>query len=211
MTRLKPSIRIVAAGFIMSALCPIHQASAKAFIVKDGKLVRVEGMKDSPLNRGRNCPKAFQPFRDSTTSAYFRILDSVLTEEGSDQEGMDMGATRGGYEEYGHVVDLNGSGAGKGRDKEQEEQAEEKDENDIEIIASPLEKPSISKPKAIAKRPEPVKEADKAPKEQVSGTASAVLTKKKKKTIKVPLEISADDIGKDVEVELLLQIKVKKD
>ncbi len=135
------------------------------------------------------------------------FVDSVLTEEGSDQEGIDMGATRGGYEEYGHVVDLNGSGAGKDRDKEPEEQAGEKDENDIEIIASPLEKPSISKPKA--KRPEPVKEADKAPKEQGSGTASAVLTKKKK-TIKVPLEISADDIGKNVQVELLLQIKIKK-
>jgi anaerobic selenocysteine-containing dehydrogenase len=27
-------------------------------IVKDGKLIRVEGMKESPLNRGRNCPKA---------------------------------------------------------------------------------------------------------------------------------------------------------
>ena len=27
-------------------------------IVKDGKFVRVEGMKESPLNRGKNCPKA---------------------------------------------------------------------------------------------------------------------------------------------------------
>jgi len=27
-------------------------------IVKDGKFVRIEGMKESPLNRGRNCPKA---------------------------------------------------------------------------------------------------------------------------------------------------------
>ncbi|MBW1767152.1 MAG: molybdopterin-dependent oxidoreductase, partial [Deltaproteobacteria bacterium] len=27
--------------------------------VKDGKFIRIEGMKESPLNRGRNCPKAY--------------------------------------------------------------------------------------------------------------------------------------------------------
>ena len=26
--------------------------------VEDGRLVRIEGMKESPLNKGRNCPKA---------------------------------------------------------------------------------------------------------------------------------------------------------
>jgi signal recognition particle receptor subunit beta len=138
------------------------------------------------------------------------FVDSVLTEEGSGQEGVDLGATRGGYEEYGHVVDLNGSGAGKDHNKKPEEQEEEKDENDIEIIANPLDRPSISKPKAKSKRVETVKKANEASKEQGSGTVSAVLTKEKK-TIKVPVEISADDIGKNVQVKLLLQIKVKKD
>ncbi len=166
------------------------------------------GINNSEIDESESLNKAEKKEEEHESVSEF--VDSVLTEEDSDRQGMDLGATRGGYEEYGHVVDLNGSGAGKDRDEEPEEQVGEKDEKDIEIIVNPLEKPSISKPKAKPKRPKPVKEACEASKEQGSGIASAVLTKEKK-TIKVPLEISVDDIGKDVQVELLLQIKVKKD
>ena len=171
------------------------------------------GMNNSGADESESLNNAEKKEEEHESVSEF--VDSVLTEEGSDQGGMDLGATRGGYEEYGHVVDLNGEGAGKVPGIEPEEQAEEKDENEIDIINNPLEKPSLSKPKPKPKskpKPkqfEPVKDAEEAAKGQDSQTASAVMTKEEK-TIRVPVEISADDIGKNVQVKLLLQIKVKK-
>ncbi len=166
------------------------------------------GMNDSETDESESLNNAEKKEEEHESVSEF--VDSVLTEEGSEQGSMDLGATRDGYEEYGHVVDLNGSETRKDNDKESEEQAGEKHENDIEIIANPLDKSSKSKPKAKPKRAEPVKGAGEAPKEQSSAAATAVMTKEEK-TIVVPVEISADEIGKNMQVKLLLQIKVKKD
>ncbi|MBN2061996.1 MAG: dimethyl sulfoxide reductase, partial [Deltaproteobacteria bacterium] len=40
------------------AMCGPSAGCGIYAIVKDGRFIRIEGMKESPLNKGKNCPKA---------------------------------------------------------------------------------------------------------------------------------------------------------
>ena len=120
------------------------------------------------------------------------FVDSVLTEKDHGENGVDLGATRGGYEEYGHVVDLNGDDEGP-----PEPEAEEIDKEKIEIISNPLDKPrKVEKPK-----PGPAKS-----KEQ-SATAVKV---EEEKTIRVPVRLSSKDLEGEGRIELVLDITIDR-
>jgi signal recognition particle receptor subunit beta len=136
------------------------------------------------------------------------FVDSVLTEKDSSPDSVDMGATRGGYEEYGHVVDLNGSAQGAHGGGEGPKHEGEKEADGAEIITDPLERLAHSKPVAKPSQPKPVKKPVRETKERASQGAAAVMTLEER-TITVPVEISADDIGKNIPIKLVLKIKVK--
>jgi signal recognition particle receptor subunit beta len=149
------------------------------------------GLNDSETDESESFNDAEKNEEEHESVSEF--VDSVLTEKGTGEEGIDLGATRGGYEEYGHVVDLNGSENKKESAKEPVERSKEKG---IEIISDPLEK--LSKPG---------KPSRSIPAAQ---TATAVKTRQEK-TIRVPIHISPQDFGKEVPVKLILEIKVKRD
>jgi signal recognition particle receptor subunit beta len=112
------------------------------------------------------------------------FVDSVLTEKGDRDESIDLGATREGYEEYGHLVDLN----------DEDEAAPETAAPGMEIISDPLGKLS--------------KKIHGSEKEQSSEQARDDAAEAREKTIRVPVLLSEEDIGKEIPVKVILEIKV---
>lgn len=174
---------------------------------------------------------------EEATASVSEFVDSALTEVEKVTEkpavGVDLGATRGGYEDYGHVVDLNGEEAHEAAKTE-----EPAAQGDI-VNVDPIErfkttersrrKGSAGKP-AAAKRetpaPEPAArtpEAD-APRTAAPERAEAVQTavqepEKRKparpvevveeKTIRVPIRLTPEEASKRIQLNLVLEIEVR--
>jgi len=118
------------------------------------------------------------------------FVDTVLKESDQPDDGVDMGATRGGYEDYGHLVDL----------KDEEEKETPQAPEQMEIISDPLEKLS----KKPATPPAPVMEPD-AP-----HTESIEVKVMEEQIIRIPVLISSEDTEKEIPVKLILEITVDK-
>jgi signal recognition particle receptor subunit beta len=113
------------------------------------------------------------------------FVDNVLKENEQPHDGVDLGATRGGYEDYGHLVDLN-------------DEVEKKDsdtQGNMEIISDPLEKFGKKLPATETLTEERPKSVE-APKPL-------------EKVIRIPVRITESEIGKEIPVKVILEVKVE--
>lgn len=113
------------------------------------------------------------------------FVDSVLRENDALDESIDMGATREGYEDYGHLVEL----------KDDEEGGKTSSAENMEIINSPLLKPTHKR-----------QNGDEAP---ANGEPAVATKVAEPHVVHVPITISRDDIDKNVPIQVLLEIIVK--
>ena len=157
----------------------------------------ISGINDSETDESESLENAENGGEEHESVSEF--VDSVLKEKDRVENGVDLGATREGYEQYGHVVDLNGDEE-KSEDGEESEAPEETrqeadQEEEIEIISDPLNK--LSKPEKPA------------PKKSEARSATAVKVKEEK-TIRVPVRISQGDLEGEGRIKLVLEISVDK-
>jgi signal recognition particle receptor subunit beta len=150
----------------------------------------ISGMNDSETEESESLENAENEGEEHESVSEF--VDSVLTEKDHIENGVDLGATREGYEKYGHVVDLNGEEE-KSEPKEIEVEVEQEEE--IDIISDPLNKLS--------------KEKGPSPEKRDNRSATAVKVKEEK-TIRVPVRISAEDLEGDGRIKLVLEISVDR-
>lgn len=140
---------------------------------------------DSETDEGESLIHAEK--REEEHESVSEFVDTVLQEE---KESIDLGATRGGYEEYGHLVDLGDENG------EAEPAAEESGEQ--EIISDPLDRLSDRKagePAAGTPPPPAAAPADRAP-------AGAP------RRIRVPVTITAGEARADVPIEIILEVSI---
>ena len=152
----------------------------------------ISGMNDSETDESESLENAENEGEEHESVSEF--VDSVLTEKEAMENGVDLGATREGYEKYGHVVDLNGEEE-KSEPKEVEVEMEEVPEDEIDIISDPLGK--------LSKEKEPLPEKG-------GGTSATAVKVKEEKAIRVPVRISAEDLEDDGRVKLILEISVER-
>ena len=150
----------------------------------------ISGMNDSEADESESLENAENEGEEHESVSEF--VDSVLKEKDRIENGVDLGATRGGYEEYGHVVDLNGD---EEKSEPKKVKAEEKREEDIEIISDPLGKLSKG-------------ETPKQPKGSHQSTTAVKV--KEEKTIRVPVRISTEDLEDGGRIKLVLDITVDR-
>jgi len=153
----------------------------------------ISGINDSETDESESLENAENEGEEHESVSEF--VDSVLKEKDRVENGVDLGATREGYEQYGHVVDLNGDEE-KSEQEEIEARTEDEKAEEIEIISDPLGK--LSKPET----PAPGK------REAPSATAVKV---KEEKTIRVPVRLSRGDLEEGGRIKLVLEISVDKD
>ncbi len=119
------------------------------------------------------------------------FVDSVLSESAKDEQPVDMGATREGFEDYGHVVELDEKE--ESPDEEKVQKQEQAQEDEMEIISDPLEKLA----NRATTEPEP------------SGTVAVAVESQTEKIIKVPIKLSKEEISGKVAIKLLLEIETE--
>lgn len=115
------------------------------------------------------------------------FVDNVLKESKETDEDVDMGATREGYEDYGHLVEL----------KDEEERETQVAPEQMEIISDPLDKPAAESP--------PPAEAAEAPRSE-----PIEVMVKEEQVIRIPVHISSEDVEKEIPVKLILEITADK-
>lgn len=113
------------------------------------------------------------------------FVDSVLSETITKEQPVDMGSTRDGYEEYGHVVEL------AEKEDSNDEVEGEAEEGDMEIISDPLEKLSGED----ASNPIPKSSLAVAEKSE------------SEKIVRVPIKLSKEDTSQKIEIKLILEIE----
>ena len=123
--------------------------------------------------------------REEEHESVSEFVDNVLKEKEQSHEGVNLGATRDGYEDYGHLVDLNN-----------EEQKETVDpQENMEIISDPLDK--------LGKKTEPSKSREE------TAVEVADAPKPLEKVIRVPVRISKSEIDKEIPVKVILEVKIE--
>jgi len=147
----------------------------------------ISGMGNSETDESESLENAENEGEEHESVSEF--VDSMLKEKDRMENGVDLGATREGYEKYGHVVDLNGD-----EERPEPKAAEaETQEEEIEIISDPFNKRSKDE-----------KAQKNAPR---SSTAVKV---KEERTIRVPVRLSQEDLEGEGRVKLVLEISVDR-
>jgi signal recognition particle receptor subunit beta len=129
--------------------------------------------------------------REEEPKSVSEFVDNVLKENERPAAGIDLGATRDGYEDYGHVVDLNG--------EEQRDNAtavEQKDKTE-RVVSDPVDK--LKKKLAVVDAAE-----RERPKEQPRPCLDVV----EEKMIRVPVHISREDVCKEIQLSVIIEIEV---
>ena len=172
---------------------------------------------------------------EESRASVSEFVDSALTEVEKVRErpavGVDLGATRGGYEDYGHVVDLNGDEASSAT------QAEEPPAKGDIVNVDPIERfkatersrkkesagrapaakreapvagpapsaaPAAEAPAAAAVAAEAVRTAVQEPEPRRTRVEVA-----EEKTIRVPVRLRRDEASKEIRLNLVIEIEVK--
>ncbi len=121
--------------------------------------------------------------REEEHESVSEFVDNVLNENGSVEEGIQLNATREGYEDYGHLVELN-----------DEDEKHEEAVSEMDIIVDP----QVKEPLETGEKSDVV-ENEVESTEQETG---------EEKTIHVPVMVTKADIGKEVPVKVILKITV---
>jgi hypothetical protein len=141
------------------------------------------------------------------------LVENALAEKSPGAGSVDLGATRGGYEEYGHVVELSGEENGaKGK-------AAEKPPAEGEIVnADPLQglkrppeaaKPRVEEPERAAPKPRVEEPERAAPKPRAEPATARRAERVEEKTIRIPIRLSKEDANKEIQLNVMLEIEVE--
>ncbi|MCK4236889.1 MAG: hypothetical protein KAX38_07200, partial [Candidatus Krumholzibacteria bacterium] len=123
--------------------------------------------------------------REEEHESVSEFVDSVLKEKNHSESSIDLHSTREGYEDYGHVVELN----------DEEEKGAKTSTEKLEIITDPLEK--------LANKEPPGLDTQKG---------DAVLTGingVEEKVVRIPVLISEEECGKEIPIKLILEVKIE--
>lgn len=125
--------------------------------------------------------------REEEPKSVSEFVDDVLKDKDRPQ-GIDLGATRDGYEDYGHLVDLNG------------EEAPEKNAPAERMKPGDIVSDSVEKLKAkIA-----VEDAVERPKAESRPRLDVV----EEKVIRVPVRLSKEEATKEIQLNIIIDIAV---
>jgi signal recognition particle receptor subunit beta len=125
--------------------------------------------------------------REEEPKSVSEFVENVLKDKDRSQ-GIDLGATREGYEDYGHLVDLNG------------EDAHEKEAPADRMKPGDIVSDSVEKLKAkIA-----VQDAIERPKPGPRPRLEVV----EEKVIRVPVRLSREDAAKEIQLNIIIDIAV---
>jgi signal recognition particle receptor subunit beta len=136
---------------------------------------------NSETDKGESIDHAEE--REEEHESVSEFVDSVLKEKDAAEESIDMGATREGYEEYGHLVELD-----------DDERIRQPESDTMEIIKDPLHKRAGGRSSGDVGRGKDSAESGVG---MVPG-----------RVIRVPITISRDEIEEKVPVKLYLEITV---
>ena len=132
--------------------------------------------------------------REEEPKSVSEFVETVLKEKDRPAQGIDLGATRDGYEEYGHVIDLNGE------EKKEKKPAADTGPKPGNVISDPVEK--LKAKLAVA---EAMERAHPKEKEQPRPPINVV----EEKTIRVPVRLSKDQICKEIQLNVVIEIEVE--
>jgi signal recognition particle receptor subunit beta len=133
--------------------------------------------------------------REEEPKSVSEFVENVLKEKDRPAEGIDLGATRGGYEDYGHVVDLNG------------ENGTAPPEAPAAGAAPPAATATDAVDKLKAKMA--VREAEEREQPKPKPQARTRLDVVEEKTIRVPVRISKDEAAKEIQLSVVIEIEVE--
>jgi len=171
--------------------------------------VVAKGTRERNSETGESDYRRNAEIRDEEHKSVSEFVDTVLKEKDRPPEGVSLGATREGYEEYGHVVELrdeNGkahkAAAGarsepKGEptpEPRHEPKTEAKAEGPARIVTDPLQ--------SLASRP-----AETATTEEAK-SAHCAPPAREEKTIHVPVRLSRDEAKREITLSVVLDIEV---
>ena len=140
-------------------------------------------LRNSEADEGESIHHAEE--REEERESVSEFVDNVLKEKDVAEESIDMGATREGYEEYGHLVELNDG----------EERGTQRASEGMELINDPLGR--------LAQR-------ERSGEDARHGDGGNIMVQTAEEgVVHVPVTISRDDIEKHVPITVLLEITVK--
>ena len=134
--------------------------------------------------------------REEEPKSVSEFVETVLKEKDRPAQGIDLGATRDGYEEYGHVVDLNGE------EKKEKRPAAETEPKPGDILSDPVEK--LKAKLAVAEAAERTHQREKEKK-----PPRPPLDVVEEKTIRVPVRLSKDQLCKEIQLNVVIEIEVE--
>ena len=168
--------------------------------------VVAKGARDRNSETGVSDYRRNAEIRDEEPKSVSEFVDHVLQDKDRPPEGVSLGATREGYEEYGHVIELTdeegkASGhqtAGKAGGKKIEEPESTKGAGSgRDILTDPVEKLTEA---AV----EPAR-AD----EGASSTAAPAERTTREQTIRIPVRLSKSEAQGEIKLNVVLEIAVE--
>ena len=149
--------------------------------------------------------------RDEEQKSVSEFVDTVLVEKDPGAGSVDLGATRGGYEEYGHVVELSGDENGA-KEKPADAPAAKGEILNPEPLEGLKRPPAGAPPKPVAE-PEAAGSAErlaaKAREDGKTAKSPARVDVVEEKTIRIPIRLSREDANKEIQLNVMLEIEVK--
>ena len=159
---------------------------------------------------------AEKPEEDQASVSEF--VDTVLVEKDPGAGSVDLGATRGGYEEYGHVVELSGeeNGAKEKPADAPPPKGEILNHEPLAGLKTPPEEPAprAQAPAAVPPKPAPEPETAVRVEAKTRGDGAranppARVDAVEEKTIRIPIRLSREDANKEIQLSVMLEIEVK--
>ena len=155
------------------------EESISVEVVAKGSL----GARNSGAGESESLASAVE--REEEHESVSEFVDNVLKEKNHSEISIDLRSTRDGYEEYGHVVELN--------DEEDKEAKIHKE--GMEIISDPLEK--------LASKSATESETQKG---DAASTDDHVV---EEKVVRVPVLVSQEEVGKEIPVKVILEVTIE--
>jgi signal recognition particle receptor subunit beta len=169
----------------------------------DAEVVAHSSASDYNSEAGESETSGYAEEREEEHESVSEFVDSVLTEKGrGEASAEDLGATMEGYEEYGHIVELGENGGktkledGSKHDKAGVAVVQGEEDDKEGFINDPLEK---------------IKEDAGDVEEDSEPTPAGEDEKRPTKMVKVPLELTEEEIRNEVPVKVVLDIKIYSD
>lgn len=129
--------------------------------------------------------------REEEPKSVSEFVDNVLKEKEHPPAGIDLGATRDGYEDYGHVVDLNG-GEKKGEGSSATDAVKP-----VDVASDPVDK--LKRKMAVV---------DAAERERPKEPPKSRLDVVEERMIRVPVHLSKDEAAKEIQLNVVIEIEV---